>query len=77
MGFLNRKREQRSEEAVEMADEAVREAADWKPDRYALSIMIVLSIISFMVALDACIIVTSLSVSIICLRSYYLADGKC
>ena len=36
---------------------------DWKPSTHQLLIMITLSVVSFMVALDACIIVTSLSVS--------------
>lgn len=35
----------------------------WSPTRHELLIMLTLSIISLMVALDACIIVTSLSVS--------------
>lgn len=37
--------------------------SEWSPTRHELLIMITLSIISLMVALDACIIVTSLSVS--------------
>lgn len=65
MGFLNRKQEQQKDGGVAMVDESLREAVDWKPDRYALSIMVVLSVISFMVSLDACIIVTSLSVSLL------------
>ena len=36
---------------------------DWKPTTHQLLIMVTLSIVSFMVSLDACIIVTSLSVS--------------
>lgn len=63
MGFLNRKREHEKDGGATLVDESLREAVDWKPDRHALSIMIVLSIISFMVSLDACIIITSLSVS--------------
>lgn len=35
---------------------------DWKPSTHQLLIMVTLSVVSFMVALDACIIVTSLSV---------------
>lgn len=70
MGFLNRKREQPDDGRVEMVDESLREAVDWKPDRHALSIMIVLSVISFMVSLDACIIVTSLSVSLLSIHCY-------
>lgn len=66
MGILDRKREQRDDQGAGMVDESLREAVDWKPDRHALSIMIVLSVISFMVALDACVIVTSLSVSFLC-----------
>ena len=46
-----------------MVDESlVRKAPEWKPNAHELMIMITLSVISFMVALDACIIVTSLSV---------------
>jgi hypothetical protein len=37
--------------------------SQWKPSFHELLIMVVLSLISLMVALDACIIVTSLSVS--------------
>lgn len=65
MGFLHRKQEQQKDGEAAMVDESLREAVDWKPDRHALSIMVVLSVISFMVSLDACIIVTSLSVSLL------------
>jgi MFS family permease len=53
---------------VIMADEAAvvsdgEGQQQWKPSTHELLIMIALSVISFMVALDACIIVTSLTVS--------------
>lgn len=48
---------------------------DWKPTTHQLLIMVTLSIISFMVSLDACIIVTSLSVSLP--RECYAYLGTC
>lgn len=46
-----------------MADESLQEKVEWKPTTQQLLIMVVLSVISFMVSLDATIIVTSLNVS--------------
>lgn len=52
-----------SNETSMMADEALRaDAAEWKPSTHEMLIMITLSVISLMTALDACIIITSLSV---------------
>lgn len=47
-----------------LADEALRDKAEWKPSTHEVMVMIVLSVISFMVSLDATIIVTSLTVSV-------------
>ncbi len=44
--------------------------AQWKPSTHELSIMISLSVISFMIALDASVIVTSLSVRILTLATF-------
>lgn len=49
------------EEKPEMADESLRQATEWQPTTHQKLIMGMLSIISFMVSLDACVIVTSLS----------------
>lgn len=76
MGLFNRKRDQQNDGEVPVVDESLREAIDWKPDGHALSIMIVLSVISFMVSLDACIIVTSLSVSLLVITTCRGAYGK-
>ncbi len=61
-----------------MVDESVSQGAsplDWKPTNHQLLIMIILSIISFMVALDACIVVTSISVSLSSLSQEVLGGG--
>ncbi|ROW08313.1 hypothetical protein VMCG_03205 [Cytospora schulzeri] len=49
------------EDKPEVADESLRQATEWQPTTHQKLIMWMLSIISFMVSLDACIIVTSLS----------------
>ena len=41
-------------------------ALEWKPSTHELLIMLTLSIVSFMVALDACIVVTSIGVRNAC-----------
>lgn len=66
MGF-RRGNKQQPEVGHEVVDESLQQAEDWKPNTQQLMVMIVLSVISFMVSLDACIIVTSLSVSTPCL----------
>lgn len=42
---------------------SARKQDDWTPSTHELMIMTVLSLVSLMVSLDACIIVTSLAVS--------------
>ncbi|KAK2074829.1 hypothetical protein P8C59_009003 [Phyllachora maydis] len=76
-----------SNETSMMADEALRaDAAEWKPSTHEMLIMITLSVISLMTALDACIIITSLSAMVVDLQidatqgfwigtSYLLACG--
>ncbi|KAJ9130780.1 Major facilitator superfamily transporter [Pleurostoma richardsiae] len=66
MGFLGRDARERKLEqpavSVELVDESLcEEAPGWKPSTHELLVMLTLSVVSFMVALDACIIVTSLS----------------
>jgi uncharacterized membrane protein len=48
-----------------------RTASHWSPNRHQVLIMLALSLISFMVALDACIIVTSLNVGLQGFRCHY------
>lgn len=48
---------------LEAVHRSTANTSEWKPSFHELLIMAVLSLISLMVALDACIIVTSLSVS--------------
>lgn len=49
----------------EQDGEALKNAAlEWKPSRQELMIMLTLAIVSFMVSLDATVIVTSLSVGV-------------
>lgn len=62
MGFFQRDSKQQPEAKLEVVDESLRHETEWKPTTHQIMIMIVLSVISFMVSLDACIIVTSLSV---------------
>lgn len=61
---LRQDKQQPRVSAPEMVDESLEETGDfeWKPNTQQLMVMVVLSIISFMVSLDATIIVTSLSV---------------
>lgn len=61
MGFFQRGSKQ-PENKLEVVDESLRQETEWKPTTHQLMIMVALSVISFMVSLDACIIVTSLSV---------------
>lgn len=63
MGFRRDKQEPQVPEP-EVVDESLQQAGelDWKPNTQQLMVMVVLSVISFMVSLDATIIVTSLSV---------------
>lgn len=65
MGFFREKQQLQVSEP-EVVDESLQQKSDldWKPNTQQLMIMLVLSVISFMVSLDATIIVTSLSVSI-------------
>lgn len=62
---LGRDKHQPEVSVPEVVDESLQQASDldWKPNTQQLMIMVVLSVISFMVSLDATIIVTSLSVS--------------
>lgn len=65
MGFLREKQQPQVSEP-EVVDESLQQQKgdlDWKPNTQQLMIMVVLSVCSFMVSLDATIIVTSLSVS--------------
>lgn len=64
MGFLREKQQPKVSEP-EVVDESLQQKGDldWKPNTQQLMIMVVLSVCSFMVSLDATIIVTSLSVS--------------
>lgn len=62
MGLFQRGSKQQSEDKLEVVDESLRQETEWKPTTHQLMIMVALSVISFMVSLDACIIVTSLSV---------------
>lgn len=62
MGFRRSNKAQPKAQPENMADESLRKKVEWKPTTQELLIMIVLSVISFMVSLDATIIVTSLSV---------------
>lgn len=62
MGLFQRGSKQQPEDKLEVVDESLRQETEWKPTTHQLMIMIALSVISFMVSLDACIIVTSLSV---------------
>jgi hypothetical protein len=49
---------------VEETDEAqIIEPKEWKPSLHQVAILLSLAIISFMISLDATIIITSLSVS--------------
>lgn len=64
MGLFQRDSKQQSEDKLEVVDESLRQETEWKPTTHQLMIMVALSVISFMVSLDACIIVTSLSVRI-------------
>lgn len=64
MGFRRSNKAQPEAQPESMADESLRPKVEWQPTTQELMIMIVLSVISFMVALDATIIVTSLSVRI-------------
>lgn len=52
-----------TDEDVEAVQQSATGTPEWKPSVHELLIMGVLSTISLMVSLDACIIVTSLSVS--------------
>lgn len=61
MGLFQRGSKQ-PEDKLEVVDESLRQETEWKPTTHQLMIMVALSVISFMVSLDACIIVTSLSV---------------
>ncbi|KAG8169613.1 hypothetical protein KVR01_000358 [Diaporthe batatas] len=61
MGLFQRSSKQQPEGKLEVADESLRQETEWKPTTHQLMIMVALSVISFMVSLDACIIVTSLS----------------
>ncbi|KAJ0119718.1 major facilitator superfamily transporter [Diaporthe amygdali] len=61
MGFFQRDSKQQPETKLEVVDESLRQETEWKPTTHQLMIMVALSVISFMVSLDACIIVTSLS----------------
>lgn len=63
MGFDRDSKQEPGVRLEMVADESLRQAADWKPNPHQLMIMLVLSVISFMVSLDATIIVTSLDVS--------------
>lgn len=62
MGLFQRDSNRQPEAKLEVVDESLRQETEWKPTTHQLMIMIALSVISFMVSLDACIIVTSLSV---------------
>lgn len=62
MGLFQRDSKQQPEDKLKVVDESLRQETEWKPTTHQLMIMIALSVISFMVSLDACIIVTSLSV---------------
>lgn len=62
MGLFQRRSEQQPEDKLQVVDESLRQETEWKPTTHQLMIMVALSVISFMVSLDACIIVTSLSV---------------
>lgn len=59
---IRRDNKQEPEVRLDMVDESLRQTAEWKPTIQQLMVMLVLSIISMMVSLDATIIVTSLSV---------------
>ncbi|KAK2597793.1 hypothetical protein N8I77_012555 [Diaporthe amygdali] len=61
MGLFQRDSKQQPETKLEVVDESLRQETEWKPTTHQLMIMVALSVISFMVSLDACIIVTSLS----------------
>ncbi|CAN8097880.1 unnamed protein product [Discula destructiva] len=60
---LGRTKQQTEVSEAKMVDESLQQAGelDWKPNTQQLMVMFVLSVISFMVSLDATIIVTSLS----------------
>lgn len=45
------------------AESSTPKHTDWSPNTHELMIMMVLSLVSLMVSLDACIIVTSIAVS--------------
>lgn len=62
MGLFQRNSKQQPQGKLEVVDESLRQETEWKPTTHQLMIMVALSVISFMVSLDACIIVTSLSV---------------
>lgn len=66
MGFGRPKEDHQVSESemVGSLDEPLQQAGelDWRPNPQQIMVMVVLSVISFMVALDATIIVTSLSV---------------
>ncbi|KAI3398352.1 hypothetical protein diail_9444 [Diaporthe ilicicola] len=61
MGLFQDDSKQQPEVKLAVVDESLRQETEWKPTTHQLIIMIALSVISFMVSLDACIIVTSLS----------------
>lgn len=65
MGFRRTEKHGAEVSQPEMVDESIKQQAedlDWKPNTQQIMVMVVLSLISFMVSLDATIIVTSLSV---------------
>lgn len=64
MGFRKSEKHGAEVSQPEMVDESIKQAEDldWKPNTQQIMVMVVLSLISFMVSLDATIIVTSLSV---------------
>lgn len=66
MGFRQDKQQPEVSEP-EVVDESLQQTSDldWKPNTQQIMIMVVLSVISFMVSLDATIIVTSLSVRLL------------
>lgn len=53
---------------------SARKHDDWSPNAHELMIMMVLSLVSLMVSLDACIIVTSLAASQVPLGAYITSD---
>ncbi|POS77854.1 major facilitator superfamily transporter [Diaporthe helianthi] len=61
MGLFQHNSKEQPEAKLEVVDESLRQETEWKPTTHQVMIMVALSVISFMVSLDACIIVTSLS----------------